>query len=137
MSRWKEKREEERRAIEQAMEEQQDQLPKSLEEVEAEFAETLNPKTLQDKLAEQRKKEKQQMKDVGDTNYYFTVYFNNRDQLNEFCEIFDLDKEQIHFDGREIAKAFRRVLRTADRENHKNRPTSKEYIELAMDKKDK
>ena len=132
MSRWAEKREAERRAIEQ-MQDDSD-APQTLEEAEAEMLDALSPQTLQSKLAEQRKKEKQQMKDVGDTNYYFTVYFNNREQLNEFCDMFELDKEQIHFDGKEIARSFKRAIRTADRENHKNRPTSREYIDLAMDK---
>ena len=134
MSRWAEKMEEERRAMEQAQS-QTDEAPKSLEEVEAGFLEDLSAEKLQNKLAEQRKKEKKQMREVGDTNYYFTVYFNNRDQLNEFCDKFELDKTQIHFDGRDIARSFKRALRTPDRENHKNRPTSREYIELAMDKK--
>lgn len=89
---------------------------------------------LQKEFRERNEQEQKRFKDVCDSNYYFTVCFQNREQLNEFCDMVGLDSEELYFDGREFAKKIGRILKSPDSEFPKTQAFSKDWTNRAMNK---
>lgn len=128
MSKWKEMHKE-------APPPEPEKVP-TLEEVEQSFSEQLDVDQKDEFLQQlnaSRDKEKKYLKDISDTNYYFTVCFSNKAQLYEFCEKFGLNPDLIHMDGREVAKQFRKALETPDLRHPSKMRKSKDYEDLALD----
>ena len=111
---------------------QTEQEIENMEAVEAGFAEQLDTDAMIASLKAQRATEAKTMRDIGSTDYYFCVFFNNEMQMVEFCKAFGFNPNNIFMDGREVAKQFRKALSTPDEPRHKTRPASKEYLELAQ-----
>lgn len=80
---------------------------------------------------ERREKENKRFKDITDTNYYFVVCFSNNAQMTEFCNEFGLDVAFKYYDGREIARQFRKAIRTPDMGSPTERPKNKDYMARA------
>ena len=122
MSKWKEMKETTQPEPEE---------PMGMEAVEKAFDDQLDEALVAFK--ERREKEKTRFADVTDTNYYFVVCFSNNAQMAEFCEKFGLDISYKYYDGREVARKFKRALQTPDMATPREKGKSKEYTERAMD----
>lgn len=103
----------------------------SLENLEAEGLEAVGD--IEKSFRERMKQENSRFRDMCDTEYWFCVCFTSREQRNEFLEKIGIDPELKYIDGREMAKAYRKSIKTPDLEFAQTRPFDKEYIDRAMD----
>lgn len=129
MSRWRDLVEQDN-AKKITEEEETEEYP-TLEELESDLQNTLDD--LNASFRERAKREKQRYAQTCNSTYYFTVYFSNKEQLVEFCENFDMDYTQYYFDGRELARKFKRALRTSDTNFAKVKGFTKEYVDRAAE----
>lgn len=128
MSKWKDQKEAEAKAAEE------ERL--RLEELEAAMLHDLDQESeLLKGFKERREKEDKRSKDVTDANYYFVVCFSNADQMEEFCDNFGLDSDEVYMDGREVARRFRKALKTPDSEFPRTQPFNKDYTIRAREEK--
>lgn len=125
MSSWKQMRDDEEEV-------QQCEDPQStLEEVEAAMRQEATD--LQKAFRDRAKKENQRFQDVCDTDYYMTVCFSNRAQMEEFCESVGLDADEIFIDGREFARKIGKALKTPDSQFPKVQAFNRDYVALARE----
>ena len=105
----------------------------TLEEFEASMTEQLDDaqKAFRDRISREEKR----MKDACDCNYYFTVYFQNSEQLFEFCDKFGISRDALYVDGRQLAKQCKRALETEDTVFPKTQPFNRDYVERARKKR--
>lgn len=98
----------------------------NLEQLEAEGFEAVSE--IEKSFRERMKQENSRFRDMCDTEYWFAVCFTSREQRNEFLEKIGIDPELKYIDGREMAKAFRKSIKTPDLEFAQIRPFDKEYL---------
>lgn len=98
----------------------------NLEQLEAEGFEAVGE--IEKSFRERMKQENSRFRDMCDTEYWFAVCFTSREQRNEFLEKIGIDPELKYIDGREMAKAFRKSIKTPDLEFAQIRPFDKEYL---------
>lgn len=79
------------------------------------------------------KKENDRYQDVVDSGYWFCACFTSRAQKEELLELLGLPADEKYIDGREIARAIKRKLKTPDLEFPGTRAFDKDYLELARD----
>lgn len=127
MSKWKEMKEQ---ALAREQPEEEEYEYPTLEELETDLQSTLDNIDLA--FRERAAKERQRYAQTCDSVYYFTVFFSNRNQLIEFCDTFDMDYTQFFFDGRELARKFKRALKTEDTKFSRVRPFSKDFVDRSM-----
>lgn len=82
---------------------------------------------------ERMKAENERFRDMCDTEYWFCVCFTSRAQKEELLRALRMDPDEKYVDGREMAKAVRKALRTPDLEFAKVRPYDKDFSDRAMD----
>ena len=132
MSRWKEIKEQKlAQAVTDDAPAEQDADYPPLEALEEDLENTLDD--LSKGFRDRANQEKQRYAETCDSLYYFTVYFSNRQQMQEFCENFDMDFTQFFFDGRDIARKFKRALKTPDTTFKRTQPFNKDYLEHVRD----
>ena len=133
MSRWKSIQQEEEKIVKteeaEAQPEEQEE-PIGMEAVEEGFKEELDAALVA--FMDRRKKETKRFADIVDSNFYFCVCFSNQEQMLEFCEKFGLNPDLRYYDGREIAKAFKKALVTPDSSIPKEKGRSKDYEARAL-----
>ena len=127
MSKWKEQKEAEAKAAEEEA--------LRLEELEAALLHDLDEESeLLKGFKERREKEAKRAQDVTDANFYFVVCFSNNIQLEEFCDNFGLNSDEVYMDGRDVAKKLKKALKSPDTEFPKTQPFNKEYVNRAREK---
>lgn len=77
--------------------------------------------------------ENNRFRDMCDTEYWVCVCFTSRAQREEFMAKVGLPTDEKYINGREMAKAFRKSIKTPDLEFAKTRPHDKEYIKRVLD----
>lgn len=82
---------------------------------------------------ERMKQENNRFRDMCDTEYWFCVCFTSREQREEFMKKAGLPTDEKYIDGREMAKAFRKSIKTPDIEFAQIQAFGKEYVDRAMD----
>lgn len=88
---------------------------------------------LEKSFRERMKQENNRFRDMCDTEYWVCVCFTSRAQREEFMTKVGLPTDEKYIDGREMAKAFRKSIKTPDLEFAQIQPFGKEYIDRAMD----
>lgn len=103
----------------------------SLEQLEKDSAQEL------DEVAEgfrsRMKKENDRFVDVVDSGYWFCVCFTSAKQKEEFLDELGIPADEKYIDGREMARAYRKALKTPDTDFPQVRAFDKDYLKLAMD----
>lgn len=97
-----------------------------LEQLESEGLEAVGE--IEKSFRERMKQENSRFRDMCDSEYWFAVCFTSREQRNEFLEKIGIDPELKYIDGREMAKAYRKSIKTPDLEFAQIRPFDKEYL---------
>lgn len=97
-----------------------------LEQFESEGLEAVGE--IEKSFRERMKQENSRFRDMCDSEYWFAVCFTCREQRNEFLEKIGIDPELKYIDGREMAKAYRKSIKTPDLEFAQMRPFDKEYL---------
>lgn len=97
-----------------------------LEQLEAEGLEAAGE--IEQAFRDRMKQEKERYRDVCDSEYWFAVCFTSRAQRNEFLKKIGIDPELKYIDGHEMAKAYRKAIKTPDLEFAQTRPFDKEYL---------
>ena len=124
MGYWDKKRHEKKPEVEDSATDTMEELEKStiaeLNEVEKGFRERM-------------KQENSRFRDMCDTEYWFCVCFTSREQREEFMRKAGLPTDEKYIDGREMAKAFRKSIKTPDIEFAQIQALGKEYVDRAMD----
>lgn len=105
--------------------------PASLEELEKSVLDELGE--VESSFRERLKRENSRFLDMCDTEYWFAVCFTSRKQKEEFMTKIGIDPELKYVEGREMAKAYRKALKTPDLEFAQIRPFDKEYLKRATD----
>lgn len=90
---------------------------------------TATEKSFRDRM----KNESSRFRDMCDTEYWFCVCFTSREQKNEFLEKVGLDTETKYFDGKEVAAAFKKSIKTPDLEFAKIKSFDKDFVERARE----
>lgn len=129
MSKWKEMHEAENTA-EIAGEVVPDNEPIGMEEVEQTLKEDYDE--VLEAFKARREKENKRFREVVDTNHYMVICFTTNEQMVEFCNNFGIDIKYRYYDGRDIAKAFKKALKSSDMTVPRERGRVKEYGELAI-----
>lgn len=102
------------------LEELEDQTLDDLGEVEKSFRERM-------------KTENKRFLDMCDTEYWFCVCFTSRAQKEELLKLLKMDVDEKYIDGRELAKAIKKELKTPDLTFAKIKGADKEFSARAMD----
>lgn len=102
----------------------------SLEQLEADSMKELDEveKSFRERMANENKR----FRDMCDTEYWFCACFTSREQKEEFLKALGLDSEEKYIDGRELAKAVKRPIKTPDLKFAKIGKGSKEYLDRTM-----
>ena len=103
----------------------------SLERLEKDCTEELG--ALEASFRDRMNAENKRFRDMCDTEYWFAVCFSSREQKDEFLEKIGLDTSGKYIDGKALAMAFRRSIRTPDLEFAGIRPYDKDYIARSKD----
>lgn len=103
----------------------------TLEELEQGSLEDLGE--VEKSFRERMKQENSRFRDMCDTEYWFAVCFTSRAQKEEFLEKIGMDTDLKYIEGREMAKAFRKSIKTPDLEFAQIRPFDKEYLNRSAD----
>lgn len=103
----------------------------SMEETERLTADIVSDidKGLKTKMA----REKQRMKDVCDSAFYFVCCFTNQEQMLEFFDNFGIDPEK-YVNGVQLARALGKPLETPSTNFPKTRGIDKDFKKRAMKK---
>lgn len=101
---------------------------RELEQLQLEEAEALRQR-----FREKMKDERKRFRDVCDTEYWFCVCFTSREQKEEFLKALRINPNEKYVDGREMARAVRRALRSPDMEYPRIRGYDKEYMNRSME----
>ena len=78
---------------------------------------------------ERMKAENDRFRDMCDTEYWCCVCFNNRAQREEFLRSVGFDPDEKYIDGKELARAIKRPVKTPDMEFARTRPFDRDFIE--------
>lgn len=130
MSKWKEMQEAENTAEIAGDVASDEGTPVGMEEAERLFKEDYDE--VLEAFKARREKENKRFREIIDTNYYMVICFTTNAQMVEFCNNFGIDIQYRYYDGREIAKAFKKALKAPDIGIPREKGRVKEYSELAI-----
>lgn len=82
---------------------------------------------------EKMKAENKRFTDVCDSAYWFCVCFTSRAQRAEFLKKIGLDPDLKYVDGKEMARAYRKVIETEDLKFPKVKPPDKDFSARTME----
>lgn len=102
----------------------------SLEKMEQDTIAELS--TVENSFRERMKAENKRFLDMCDTEYWFCVCFTSRAQKEEFLRKIGIDTDLKYIDGKDMARAYRKAIKTPDLEFAKVQAFGKEYVDLAM-----
>ena len=77
--------------------------------------------------------ENKRFRDMCDTEYWFCVCFTSREQKDEFLRSLQLNPDEKYIDGKELARAVKRPIKTKDLEFARISKTSKDYLSNIID----
>ena len=103
----------------------------SLEKLESECLEEIG--AVEKGFRERMKVENDRFRDMCDTEYWFCACFTSRAQKEEFLRALNLDPSEKYIDGRELARAVKRPVKTPDLKFAKIKGFDKEYSDRAME----
>lgn len=103
----------------------------TLEELEKQTLEDLGE--VEKSFRERMKKENKRFLDMCDTEYWFCVCFTSRAQKEELLKLLKMDVDEKYIDGRELAKAIKKELKTPDLTFAKIKGADKDFSARAMD----
>lgn len=103
----------------------------NLEAMEAETLSELSE--VESSFRERMKAENKRFRDMCDTEYWVCVCFTSREQKEEFLQKIGIDTGLKYIDGKDMARAYRKAIKTPDMEFAKIQPFGKEYLDLAPD----
>lgn len=103
----------------------------SLENVEAECLEEMGE--VEKGFRERMKAENDRFRDMCDTEYWVCLCFKSRAQKEEFLQSVGMETDLKYIDGREMARAVKRPVRTPDLQFAKIKAPDKEFSARAMD----
>lgn len=103
----------------------------TLEELEKQTLEDLGE--VEKSFRERMKQENKRFLDMCDTEYWFCVCFTSRAQKEELLKLLKMDVDEKYIDGRELAKAIKKELKTPDLTFAKIKGADKDFSARAMD----
>lgn len=77
--------------------------------------------------------ENKRFRDMCDTEYWFCVCFTSREQKDEFLRSLQLNPDEKYIDGKELARAVKRPIKTKDLEFARISKISKDYLSNIID----
>ena len=117
-------------AANKAQEESQ-QEEDTLENLEKETFEELGD--VEKSFRERMNAESKRFRDMCDTEYWFCVCFTSREQKEEFLKKIGMETDVKYIDGKDMARAYRKAIKTPDLDFAKVKPYDKEYCNRARD----
>ena len=103
----------------------------TLENLEKETLEELGD--VEKSFRERMNAESKRFRDMCDTEYWFCVCFTSREQKEEFLKKIGMETDVKYIDGKEMARAYRKAIKTPDLDFAKVKPYDKEYCNRARD----
>lgn len=102
-----------------------------LEELESDVEKELL--AVEKSFRERMSVENKRFRDMCDTEYWFCVCFTSREQKDEFLRSLQLNPDEKYIDGKELARAVKRPIKTKDLEFARISKTSKDYLSNIID----
>lgn len=102
----------------------------SLDQLEKDCTEEIG--TIEKGFRERMAAENKRFADMCDTEYWCCICFKSRAQREEFLRSLDLPTDQKYLDGREVAKAMKRPVKTKDLEFARIKSSAPGYVDRAM-----
>ena len=101
----------------------------SIERLEEELTECVD--IVAEGFRERMAVEAKRHKDVTDANYYFTVVFSNRDQMNEFLTQYGFEAFSHFISGKELAEKIGKAASAPDTEFPRVKAFDRDYTALS------
>jgi hypothetical protein len=113
------------------VQEESQQEEDTLENLEKETLEELGD--VEKSFRERMNAESKRFRDMCDTEYWFCVCFTSREQKEEFLKKIGMETDVKYIDGKDMARAYRKAIKTPDLDFAKVKPYDKEYCNRARD----
>lgn len=113
------------------VQEESQQEEDTLENLEKETLEELGD--VEKSFRERMNAERKRFRDMCDTEYWFCVCFTSREQKEEFLKKIGMETDVKYIDGKDMARAYRKAIKTPDLDFAKVKPYDKEYCNRARD----
>lgn len=113
------------------VQEENPQEEDTLEKLEKETLEELGD--VEKSFRERMNAESKRFRDMCDTEYWFCVCFTSREQKEEFLKKIGMETDVKYIDGKDMARAYRKAIKTPDLDFAKVKPYDKEYCNRARD----
>lgn len=113
------------------VQEENPQEEDTLEKLEKETLEELGD--VEKSFRERMNAESKRFRDMCDTEYWFCVCFTSREQKEEFLKKIGMETDVKYIDGKDMARAYRKEIKTPDLDFAKVKPYDKEYCNRARD----
>lgn len=113
------------------VQEESQQEEDTLENLEKETLEELGD--VEKSFRERMNAESKRFRDMCDTEYWFCVCFTSREQKEEFLKKIGMETDVKYIDGKDMARAYRKAIKTPDLDFAKVKPYDKEYGNRARD----
>lgn len=113
------------------VQEESQQEEDTLENLEKETLEELGD--VEKSFRERMNAESKRFRDMCDTEYWFCVCFTSREQKEEFLKKIGMETDVKYIDGKDMARAYRKAIKTPDLDFAKFKPYDKEYCNRARD----
>ena len=107
------------------VQEESQQEEDTLENLEKETLEELGD--VEKSFRERMNAESKRFRDMCDTEYWFCVCFTSREQKEEFLKKIGMETDVKYIDGKDMARAYRKAIKTPDLDFAKVKPYDKEY----------
>lgn len=111
------------------VQEESQQEEDTLENLEKETLEELGD--VEKSFRERMNAESKRFRDMCDTEYWFCVCFTSREQKEEFLKKIGMETDVKYIDGKDMARAYRKAIKTPDLDFAKVKPYDKEYCNRA------
>lgn len=113
------------------VQEESQQEEDTLENLEKETLEELGD--VEKSFRERMNAESKRFRDMCDTEYWFCVCFTSREQKEEFLKKIGMETDVKYIDGKDMARAYRKAIKTPELDFAKVKPYDKEYCNRARD----
>lgn len=113
------------------VQEESQQEEDTLENLEKETLEELGD--VEKSFRERMNAESKRFRDMCDTEYWFCVCFTSREQKEEFLKKIGMETDVKYIDGKDMARAYRKAIKTPNLDFAKVKPYDKEYCNRARD----
>jgi hypothetical protein len=113
------------------VQEESQQEEDTLENLEKETLEEIGD--VEKSFRERMNAESKRFRDMCDTEYWFCVCFTSREQKEEFLKKIGMETDVKYIDGKDMARAYRKAIKTPDLDFAKVKPYDKEYCNRARD----